>query len=159
VSLYVSIPTCCLLAHLQRVNCNIHTPQHSANFVAVLCCMAAGLFPCEHSSRQMWKWRVSPRDSQHGYLQLLVSVVTDEEGDVGFKRQLRTDASNKGGDATFRCMGRGDDNRKFLRLWDCFPPGERLDGVFRFTFLLFFQLVCDMDCFLIGLFLSSYGYG
>jgi hypothetical protein len=80
-----------------------------------------GVFPCEHSSRQMWKWRVSPKNPDFGYLQLLVSVVSDEESPEEARRQLRVDENDV---STFRCMGKGDDNRNFLRLWDCFPPGE-----------------------------------
>ena len=68
---------------------------------------------------------MSPKNSESGYLQLLVSVVTNEDNAEGTadKRQLRSDKEDEA-TPTFRCMGRGDDNRKYLRLWDCFPPGE-----------------------------------
>lgn len=112
-----------------------------------------GVFPCEHSSRQMWKWRVSPKDPRFGYLQLLVSVVTDEDPTLvnedltsvqrsrrRERRRLQADES----EATFRCMGRGDDNRQFLKLWDCFPPGEwEREGSFVCSTLL--QLQADFS--------------
>lgn len=109
----------------------------------------------------MWKWRVSPKHPSFGYLQLLVSALTDEDtsgsdsvnskevpadanadadadssGHERKRKRLLRESTNAGTDkdssssrssssdnTVFRCMGKGDNNRPFLRLWDCFPPG------------------------------------
>ena len=84
--------------------------------------MDKGVFPCERSSRQMWKWRVSPKNNSLGYLQLLVSIAPDDDVLNDSQTRLRPTKA----DAIYRCMGKGDENRRFLRLWDCFPPGKEL---------------------------------
>lgn len=103
----------------------------------------AGVYPCEASVKQMWKWtpasssgkRSSSKNSSVGYLRLSMSAVAEVEANpspaVGESSEVPL---------VDYCLSRGEGDREFLTIWEC-PPITAKKNDIRSEKALLLQLV------------------
>lgn len=92
----------------------------------------AGVYPCEASVKQMWKWTAaslsgrqsSSKNFSLGYLHLSMSGTAELEANPSISSSKNTDTP-----LVEYCLSRGEGEREFLTIWECPPITAKKDDI------------------------------
>jgi hypothetical protein len=94
--------------------------------------LEAGLYPCEHSVKQMWVWHPdavtaasASTNTSLGSLRLSVSGMGETEKAEGASAQPAASGADKS--LVEFCLSRGDAERDYLTVWECPPVTSEKD--------------------------------